>query len=67
MKKIITDIQNIEGNRCKAAIGYDCKGLYSYAIKQKMQLEYLSEDQHRGILDQKLVRNILILMYGWII
>ena len=32
----VTNIKNIESNLCKAVMGYDCNGLYSYAIKQKM-------------------------------
>ena len=35
-EKNITNIKGIEGNKCKAIVGYDCNGLYSYAIKQEM-------------------------------
>ena len=32
----ISDIKKIEGNKCQSVVGYDCNGLYSYAIKQNM-------------------------------
>ena len=32
----MTNIKGIEGNKYKAIVGYDCNGLYSYAIKQDM-------------------------------
>ena len=35
-EKNVTNIKGIEGNKCKAIVGYDCNGLYSYAIKQEM-------------------------------
>ena len=35
-EKNLTNIKGIEGNQCKAIVGYDCNGLYSYAIKQEM-------------------------------
>ena len=35
-EKDVTNIKNIENNLCKAVVGYDCNGLYPYAIKQKM-------------------------------
>ena len=35
-EKNITNIKGIEDNKCKAIVGYDCNGLYSYAIKQEM-------------------------------
>ena len=35
-EKDVTNIKNIDNNLCKAVVGYDCNGLYSYAIKQKM-------------------------------
>ena len=35
-EKNITNIKGIDGNKCKAIVGYDCNGLYSYAIKQEM-------------------------------
>ena len=31
-----TNIKNIDNNLCQAVVGYDCNGLYSYTIKQKM-------------------------------
>ena len=33
-----TNIRNIPGNTCQAVVGYDCNGLYSYALKQKMPI-----------------------------
>ena len=35
-EKDVTNIKNIEKDICKAVLGYDCNGLYSFAIKQKM-------------------------------
>ena len=35
-EKDVTNIKNIDNNLCQAVFGYDCNGLYSYAIKQKM-------------------------------
>ena len=35
-EKNMTNIKGIDGNKCKAIVGYDCNGLYSYAIKQEM-------------------------------
>ena len=29
-------IKKIEDNECQSIVGYDCNGLYSYAIKQNM-------------------------------
>ena len=35
-EKGVTNIKNILDNTCQAVVGYNCNGLYSYAIKQKM-------------------------------
>ena len=35
-EKGTTNIRNIPGNTCQAVVRYDCNGLYSYALKQKM-------------------------------
>ena len=35
-EKGTTNIRNIPGNTCQAVVEYDCNGLYSYALKQKM-------------------------------
>ena len=35
-EKDVTNIKNLENNVCQAVVGYNCNGLYSYAIKQKM-------------------------------
>ena len=35
-EKSVTNIRNIAGNTCQAVVGYDCNGLYSFALKQKM-------------------------------
>ena len=35
-EKGITEIKNIKNNLCQSVVGYDCNGLYSYAIKQLM-------------------------------
>ena len=31
-----TNIKKIDGNKCESIMGYDCNGLYSYAIRQDM-------------------------------
>ena len=35
-EKGVSNIKKIEGNKCQSIVGYDCNGLYSYAIKQNM-------------------------------
>ena len=35
-EKGVTDIKNIPNNKCQSVVGYDCNGLYSYAIRQEM-------------------------------
>ena len=35
-EKQVTKIKNLENNLCESVVGYDCNGLYSYAIKQLM-------------------------------
>ena len=35
-EKGVTKIKNVENNLCESVVGYDCNGLYSYAIKQLM-------------------------------
>ena len=33
---IFSDVKNISNNKCQSVVGYDCNGLYSYAIRQEM-------------------------------
>ena len=35
-EKGLTNIKKKEDNKCQSIVGYDCNGLYSYAIKQNM-------------------------------
>ena len=35
-EKGVSDIRKVQGNKCQSIVGYDCNGLYSYAIKQNM-------------------------------
>ena len=35
-EKAVTDIKGISNNKCQSVVGYDCNGLYSYAIRQPM-------------------------------
>ena len=35
-EKGVSNVKKIEGNKCQSIVGYDCNGLYSYAIKQNM-------------------------------
>ena len=35
-EKGVSNVQKIEGNKCQSIVGYDCNGLYSYAIIQNM-------------------------------
>ena len=35
-EKGVTDIKGIFNNKCQSVVGYDCNGLYSYAIRQEM-------------------------------
>ena len=35
-EKGASNIKKIEGNKCQSIVGYDCNGLYSYAMKQNM-------------------------------
>ena len=37
-KKGVSNIKKIEGNKCQSIVGYDCNGLYSYAIKQNVPM-----------------------------
>ena len=48
-EKGVTDIKNIPNNKCQSVVGYDCNGLYSYAIRQEMPTGlYITRHKENG-------------------
>ena len=60
----MTNIKGIEGNKYKAIVGYDCNGLYSYAIKQDMPtrvyVRRMSSTNFKPEVSEKYIDS-----YGW--
>ena len=62
-----TTIKNQEGNFCKSIVGYDCNGLYSYAIKQPMPtglfVRRLEENQFKPETSEKYIDSYVWMDY----
>ena len=58
-EKGVTKIKNLENNLCENVVGYDCNGLYSYAIKQLMPsgvyMRRLSENKFRPEVSKRYI------------
>ena len=66
-EKGVPNTMKLEGNKCQSIVGYDCNGLYSYAIKQNMPTGVYIRRHPDNNLDQKFLKNICIHTFGWII
>ena len=56
---IFSDVKNIPNNKCQSVVGYDCNGLYSYAIRQEMPtglyIIRLNENNFRPEVSEKYI------------
>ena len=66
-EKGVSNIKKIEGNKCQSIVGYDCNGLYSYAIKHNMPTGVYIRRHPDNNFRPEILKNIWIHTYGWII